>query len=254
MSAVNDTHVWVHGHNGKMGREILGLFDAGRNPDGLMLRGGSGSGTSGAELESGLGASDCVIDFSTVAGNEVLLQHLEQGSAKPASVILGTTGLSESVLGRWKVLAKKRAFRLLIAPNTSVGILMTLRAALSVAGLCSKQNFDIEIVETHHRGKKDAPSGTAAFLADQISESVGQPWTSGRQGERARDEIGVHAIRGGGVFGEHSVRLIGDFEEITISHRAFSRTLFASGSLILAVWLLKQPPGAYTILDVDDHP
>jgi 4-hydroxy-tetrahydrodipicolinate reductase len=167
------------------------------------------------------------------------------------SVVIGTTGLPAAQLAAWRDTAAAQELRLLIAPNTSVGILVALKAAILAATPLVGIGFDVEITETHHRAKVDAPSGTARFLADSLAQAIPElNVVTDRRGARQRGELGVHSVRGGGVFGEHEIRLLGDAEEIRISHRAFSRSLFASGALVLAGWILKQEPGVYGLLDV----
>ena len=115
-----------------------------------------------------------------------------------------------------------------------------------------KLGFDIEICEAHHRGKRDAPSGTAKHLADAIAETLtrARPIFH-RDGGRLPGEIGIHSVRGGGVFGEHEVRLLGDNEELAVTHRALNRAIFARGALTLSRWLLAQRAGFYTLDDVE---
>jgi len=263
------TSLWLHGATGRMGQEIRKACADGHS-GGLHLVGGSSrcfedfSGT--GQIHGGLVVTvpslghalrqapwDLLLDFSTLDGNHMLLDALAlPGSLRGQAVLIGTTGLGDDSLARWRAVALTHHLRLLIAPNTSVGILLTIRSALLAAGPLSRLGFDIEIVETHHRLKKDAPSGTARFLANTLAASVGGlNVVSNRDHARQPGELGVHAVRGGGVFGEHVIRMIGDGEEITIGHRAFTRSLFAQGALVLGQWLLRQPPGVYGILDVD---
>jgi len=261
--------LWLHGSTGRMGQEIRKAC-ADEQHSGLHLIGGSsrrfedfcGTGKVHGGLvvtAPNLGHSlrqvewDLLLDFSTLAGNHLLLEALAQAAPlKGQAIVIGTTGLSRADLSQWRTVAADHHLRLLFAPNTSVGILLSVKAALLAAGPLSRLGFDIEIVETHHRLKKDAPSGTAKFLADTIAEGVGGlEVITNRSDARKTGELGVHAIRGGGVFGEHTIRMIGDSEEIAITHRAFSRGLFAQGALVLGRWLLRQPPGAYGILDVN---
>ena len=191
-----------------------------------------------------------IVDFSTLEANELLLNSLEQSTGREYSVIVGTTGLSPSQIQRWQALGSIK-HRILIAPNTSIGILLLAKVAMQITGVTTHLSFDTEIVETHHREKKDAPSGTAKFLADSITRSVDRlkaVWH--RDNPRRSGEVGIHAIRGGGVYGEHAIRILGDNEEICLSHRAFSRSLFASGALTLSRWLTKKPPGFYYLWDI----
>lgn len=255
-------NLWIHGSSGKMGREIQkSLLET---PGKFRLVGGSARKFEGETFLQGRAVTaeqlahaldkdkiEVVLDFSTTEANEILFEAVQKTEAKSLKVVLGTTGLGEAKLEAWKALIKKRNFGLLIAPNTSLGVLLTARAALLAAAPLAKLGFDIEITETHHRLKRDAPSGTARFLAETIVGGVPDlKITTERDGARQPGELGIHAVRGGGVFGEHEVRILGDNEEITISHRAFSRGLFAGGALVLARWLAEQGPGCYGLLDV----
>lgn len=261
-SAEKPLNLWLHGSSGKMGREIQkAIVDTSGK---FRLIGGStrkfegetflqGRAVSAEQLAQALDKDkiEVVLDFSTPEANDLLFEAVKLTEAKSLKVLLGTTGLGDSRLAAWKTLAKQRGLSLLVAPNTSLGILLTAKAALVAAAPLAKLGFDIEITETHHRQKRDAPSGTARFLAETLADGVpGLKITTDRDGARAPGELGVHAVRGGGVFGEHEIRLLGDDEEITISHRAFSRGLFASGALILARWLAGQRPGTFGLLDV----
>ena len=259
------TRIWVHGITGRMGREIQAICAAGRASH-LQLTGGSartiegdplfvGKTTTPAVLASALqnSGAELVLDFSSAAGNQVLLTAIRSDPHfKLKSVLIGSTGLSDDDHVSWRQLAADRELRLLFAPNTSLGILMTVKAASLIAPSLRDLGFDIEITETHHRRKLDAPSGTAKFLADSVASAVGGlTVVNDRHGERKEDELGVHSVRGGGVFGEHEIRIIGDSEEVRISHRAFSRNLFAAGALVLARWLPAQKTGVYGLLDIN---
>lgn len=261
--AAAEIGLWIHGISGRMGGE---LKKAAANQAGFKLIGGS---SHFVELPSGeqeaastaltpehlykyLSAAEVnlIVDFSGPTGNALLLAALSQATLKEKSVLLGSTGLSSDSLTAWKDLSIRSNLRLLIAPNTSIGILLALAAALRVAPTLVQNGFDIEISETHHRGKKDAPSGTARFLAEALAQRLNLKPNYDRSGAREAGEIGVHAIRGGGVTGEHVIRFIGDNEELCLSHRAFSRSLFATGALNLGRWLTTKPPGAYELQDV----
>ncbi len=194
---------------------------------------------------------DLVLDFSSPDGNALLLKALTLGKVKNLHVLVGTTGLDAKAQKQWAALAKSLSLAVLMAPNTSIGVLVATKAALFAAAPLAKLGFDVEIVETHHRAKKDAPSGTAKFMAEVLQEGLtGTKIQTARSGARQAGEIGVHSVRGGGVFGEHEIRLLGDNEEITLKHRAFSRTLFASGALVLGRWLLQQKPGFFLLRDI----
>jgi 4-hydroxy-tetrahydrodipicolinate reductase len=145
---------------------------------------------------------------------------------------------------------------IVFAPNMSVGVNLTFALAKTATSIL-KENFDIEIVEKHHRHKKDSPSGTAIRLAEVIAQTKGkelsQIWKHGREGEvgaRTRDEIGMHAVRGGDFVGEHTVIYAGDGEVIEITHKASSRDIFAKGALRAAKWVSTVTPGLYSMQDV----
>lgn len=262
--------VWINGSSGRMGLEIQkSLLEDGKQ---LRLIGGSSRKFEGAHFHQGKVVTkellaetwlktasdlriDLLLDFSTLEGNQLLLESIEEAAKKGLknkALLIGTTGLSPAVLKRWQQVACSQQLTLLMAPNTSIGILLTVKAALLAAGITTQMGFDIEIVETHHRMKVDAPSGTAKFIANTLVENIeGLSLCLNRRGARQRGEVGVHAVRGGSVFGEHEVRIIGDSEEITISHRAFSRALFAKGALVLSTWLMRQKPGVYGLMDIN---
>jgi 4-hydroxy-tetrahydrodipicolinate reductase len=255
--------VWIHGSSGKMGRELQQVMAAAPARFGLV---GGSSRTFESELflqgklvtaetlahALARDAVDVIVDFSTPSANDVLLAAMRLLSV-PRRVLVGTTGLSAEALAAWKALASKGPHSVLIAPNTSLGVLVMARAVALAAAPLARAGFDIEIVETHHRAKRDAPSGTARFLADAVrktSPSLSVSMGPRPAGPRSDGEIGMHSVRGGGVFGEHDVRCLGQDEEVTLSHRAFSRALFASGALTLSSWLAKRPPGLHSLDDV----
>ena len=251
MATQNDrSSVWIHGISGKMGQEIKSLLDSERYVKDWDLKGGSALDSSVEKTRDQISDSDCFIDFSSQDGNEFFYRVLEGTDLVGKTVLIGSTGLTDEQKNLWHQLATKHQWKLMIAPNTSLGVILTLKSALSIAGICSEHDFDIEIEETHHRYKADAPSGTAVFLGDHMAEAANKRWVSGTDGLRNPEEIGIHATRGGGVFGEHKIRFISDYEEISIQHRAFSRTLFASGALALLSWLKQKDPGIYQVTEV----
>lgn len=246
------TKLWLHGLTGRMGQEIERLARTGEN--GLKVVGGSAEGLSSTALAKELAAKriDVIVDFSTPEGNALLLKAVTAGKIRGQAVLIGTTGLTTAAIRGWESAAKRQSLKLLVAPNTSIGILIGLKAALLAAPPLAALGFDVEIVETHHRMKKDAPSGTAKFFAENLRGALkGSQVVTGRKGARKTKEIGLHSVRGGGVFGEHEIRIIGIDEELRISHRAFSRKLFASGALVLCRWLAGQKPGRHRLEAID---
>ncbi|MFK7823401.1 MAG: 4-hydroxy-tetrahydrodipicolinate reductase [Oligoflexales bacterium] len=240
-------NLWIFGISGRMGQEIQ---DLSHHQKQINLLGGTEEDTSLKTNVSGVGEADLVLDFSGANGNKALLNLLADERLEKKAILIGSTGISSEDLNRWKDLASEFSHNILLAPNTSLGIYLSLQAALNIASICTGHGFDLEIEETHHKHKKDSPSGTAVYLAKQLAEETSFNPVYGRDNIRHDKEIGVQATRGGGVFGEHKIRFLGEHEEISISHRAYSRTLFAKGALVLGHWILKQKPGLYQISDI----
>jgi 4-hydroxy-tetrahydrodipicolinate reductase len=199
-----------------------------------------------ANMAGGLMDCDAVIDFSLPGAAADLFQALVQ---TPRPAVVGTTALD----GDARSLAEKASARapILISPNLSLGVAalksLTRHAARFLEG------FDVEVMEIHHRGKVDAPSGTAGALLGVLEEGGGKSALFGRHGKDARrkaGEIGVHALRGGSVTGEHTVFFFGDGERLELRHVAESRKIFALGALGAARWLAARKPGLYTMDDI----
>ncbi len=251
--------LWINGLSGKMGLELQTLIASSERWD---LIGGTGAGelvdrvsglsyTDWQKLPECLSRTDVLVDFSAHSANAELLKVFQENSnLRDKAVLIGTTGLAPAQKEAWAQVAKDRRLRLLLAPNTSLGILLTLKISQQLAGVLNELNFDIEVLETHHRAKIDAPSGTGTFLADGLARTVDKRTTYGRTGLRETNEIGIASLRGGSVFGEHEIRFLGDHEELLVSHRALSRQLFAQGALLLASWVVTQNPGSWHLDDV----
>jgi 4-hydroxy-tetrahydrodipicolinate reductase len=204
------------------------------------------------DLPQALAEADVILDFSSAEGSPVLQQALQKAGIRNRLIIVGSTGLSESVIQKWHVIAATQEHRVLIAANTSRGILESMRTLRILAALARDGKFDIEIIETHHSAKVDAPSGTALLLAQTLLREL-PGWTTiyGHARKRAEKSIGLHAVRGGGVVGEHTIRFIGQHEEVSILHRAFKRSLFAEGALQLVTELMQKQPGhCYSLFDL----
>ena len=190
--------------------------------------------------------AEVLIEFTSP---EATIEHLAY--RKP--VVIGTTGLSEAQQEEIEEAAKQ--VPILLAPNTSVGINLLGEVVGELSGKLGS-SYDIEVVEAHHRNKKDAPSGTALFLARAAAGGRGQDLdkvaTYGREGvsPRERGEIGIHAIRGGAVVGEHRVTFYSEGEEVEVVHRALSRSTFATGALRAAKFLADAEPGLYSMRDL----
>jgi 4-hydroxy-tetrahydrodipicolinate reductase len=261
--------VVVCGAMGRMGRAILtSLAD---NPYGLTLSGVveaaghpllgkevgavTGAGRGGLRLSDdfagAIAAADVAIDFTTPDSS---LRHAEACAAAGKAIVIGSTGLLEEQLRRIRDAAGKVA--IVQSPNMSIGVNLMFRVAADVARVLGEE-YDVEIVETHHRFKKDAPSGTAVKLADTVAsalgrrmEDVGVCGRKGMVGERPRKEIGVFAVRSGDVVGEHTLVFGGIGERFEITHRAHSRETFARGAVRAAAWVLGKPAGLYDMAAV----
>jgi 4-hydroxy-tetrahydrodipicolinate reductase len=191
--------------------------------------------------------AEALIEFTTP---EATVEHLSYG--RPA--VIGTTGLSEEQLARVERAAATSP--IVLAPNMSVGV-NVLRVLVRELSVTLGPLYDIEIVETHHRNKVDAPSGTALFLARAAAEGRGRTLDEvavhGRVGRAPREEgeIGIHALRGGAIVGEHRVIFYGPGEEVEVTHRALSRRTFADGALRAARFVARATaPGLYSMQDV----
>ncbi|MDD9970367.1 MAG: 4-hydroxy-tetrahydrodipicolinate reductase [Myxococcales bacterium] len=203
-----------------------------------------------SDLVAAVTGCDVLIDFSLPAGTQAALAACRE--ARRAAVV-GTTGLEVAQQDALAALAEVAP--VVFAPNFSVGVNVfwaLARRAVEMLG----EEFDLEIVEMHHRNKVDAPSGTAARLLEVAAEARGvsaDAAVHGRQGvigARTQREIGVHALRGGDVVGDHTLILAGPGERVDIAHRAHSREIFARGAVRAAKWVVAQPPGLYSMGDV----
>ena len=192
------------------------------------------------------GTADVIIDFS-YPGN--LDDILERARRDGAAVVIGTTGFSEAQLQ--KIRGASAELRIMHSSNYSVGVAVLKRAVAMVAPAL-KDAFDIEIVETHHNQKADAPSGTAKMLLAAVDPDGSYDHVYGREGiTGARGhEIGIHALRGGTVAGEHSVFFFGTDETLEFRHTATSRRIFAAGAMRAARYVVAQPAGLYSMDDV----
>ena len=254
------TRVAVIGAAGRMGREVV---RAALEDDSFELVGGvveSGAPELGADLgelcgwgRSGAAASEnppdnaeALVEFTTP---EATVEHLAYG--RPA--VIGTTGLSDEQLSRVEEAAKN--VPIVLAPNMSVGVNLVREMVRELAEKLGT-GYDVEIVEAHHRNKVDAPSGTALLLARAAAEgrrkNLEDLAVYGREGRSPREEgeIGIHALRGGAVVGEHRVIFLGAGEEVEVTHRALSRRTFANGALRAARFVAGARPGLYSMRDV----
>ena len=246
--------VIMHGCNGKMGKNIVNLlandtqaqvvagidgFDEGKNPFPVF------SSITECTVEA-----DVIIDFSIASAVDALLDYCVE---KKVPCVLCTTGLSEEQLQKMKEAAEKVA--ILKSANMSLGINMLLKLVKEATAVLAPAGFDIEIVEKHHNLKVDAPSGTAIALADSINEVLNNTYEyvydrSQTREKRKTNEIGISAVRGGTIVGDHDVIFAGEDEVITISHSAASKCVFAAGAIRAAKWLPGKAPGRYEMKDL----
>lgn len=209
-----------------------------------------------SDLRAALAAADVAIDFSQPHATRA---NIAACCAARTPLLIGTTGFAAE-LTEPELDAAASEIPLLIAPNTSLGVAL-LTELVRRAARALPAEFDIEIIEAHHRMKRDAPSGTALALARAADEGRGMApaealagTSAPRIGPRRQGAIGFAVVRGGDIVGEHTVLFAGPGEEIRLGHRAGDRTLFARGALQAALWLRGQPPGRYgmsNIVDVD---
>jgi 4-hydroxy-tetrahydrodipicolinate reductase len=191
------------------------------------------------------------IDFSVPSAS---VENVKAAAAAGAAMVIGTTGISAS--DKTAIAAAAKTIPVVLAPNMSMGVNVMLKLIADAARLLGPA-YDIEIVETHHRAKRDAPSGTALRLAEAVAEASGRDLAKtaryerhGDIGPRTAEEIGIQTLRGGDVFGDHTVFFLGQGDRIEITHRASSRDTFAHGAVRAALWLAGKPAGLFDMRDV----
>lgn len=252
----------VAGAGGRMGSRIAALS---REYEGLSLTGvfekkghkdvGKDIGGFGINLtdsiESVIDEADVIIDFTHTSST---LEHLSAASKKGKAMVIGTTGFSKTDMGEIRSFAE--GIPCVLSSNMSLGVNLLLKVLRDVAKALGDE-YDVEIVEAHHRLKKDAPSGTALRMAEVIADALGRDLDEdavyarkGMIGERTGKEIGIQTVRAGDIVGEHTVLFGGLGERIEITHRASSRDTFARGALRAALWLKDRPAGLYDMQDV----
>ncbi len=245
--------IWLHGITGRVGGELVKAIVA--RPEQFSLIGGANKDFlyanvelnkptpwSDAALVECLKQSDMIIDFSLPDGTRHLVHKLQELAPKldklPA-LLIGTTGIKAPELSQIAAELLKQQIKILLTPNTSVGIGLLLQASIRIAQTAIDAGFDMSLLDIHHRHKIDRPSGTALLIQDQITKSLSQ-----------EAPMEIVAQRTGGVLGEHHLSFGSDEEMIHISHVALSRALFAKGALYLSQWLTQREPGLYTWEDV----
>lgn len=194
---------------------------------------------------------DVLIDFSLPDATE---QNMQICAVNNVAMVIGTTGFNEQ---QEQVLAKaSEKIAIVYAGNYSTGVNLSLKL-LNMAAKAFGEDADVEVIEAHHKHKIDAPSGTAYMMAEAVAEARGQNLKDvavygreGQTGERKAGTIGIHAIRGGEIIGDHTVMFIADGEVVEITHRARARMTFAAGAVRAATWVIKQEVGQYNMQDV----
>jgi 4-hydroxy-tetrahydrodipicolinate reductase len=259
------TKVVVTGAAGRMGTQIVRLV---RAEEDLSLAGAverSGNGGQDAGVAAGLGnigvpivedlagalaGADVVVDFTS---HEASARHAEICAEKGVALVIGSTGFTPEAKAR--VGAAARRIPVVLSPNMSVGVNVLFELVRRAARTLGDA-YDVEIVEIHHKRKRDAPSGTAVRLGEVAAEALGREpdvlafSRHGILGERPPWQIGVQTLRGGDVVGEHTVFFCGEGERLELTHRATSREQFARGALRAARWIAGKPAGLYDMADV----
>lgn len=253
--------VCVLGPSGRMGRAVIEAA-AGRNDVAIAAaldRGDApgigkpiaGSVVATADVAAALAVADVYVDFTAPVATRAVA---EAARGRHLAGVIGTTGLGRDDEAAIDALALVAP--VVVAANFSLGVNLVLGLARAAARALGPE-WDAEVVETHHRAKRDAPSGTALMIARAIAAGHGVDYDSvkrhtrdGDVGPRPRGEIGVQSVRGGDVIGEHTAYFFGAAERIEISHRATSRAIFAAGALRAAAWVVGKPPGRYDMLAV----
>ena len=258
----------VNGAAGRMGRQLLGAIS--ERPDATLSGASdapgqasigvdasvlSGGNSAGVVVEDNLSnivkSSQVIVDFTAP---KVSLAVLEAAVDTNTAVVIGTTGFDPDQLEQLHSYAQRMP--IMFAPNYSVGVTVTLDL-LAKAARALGDDYDVEVIEAHHRHKVDAPSGTAIKMGEVVAEALGRDLATcaiyGRQGitgERETKTIGFETIRAGDIIGDHTVLFAGNGERIEITHKATDRMTFARGAIRAAVWLSTQPAGIYDMRNV----
>lgn len=244
----------MHGCNGHMGQVISGIVE--KDPDAEIVAGidiadqGKNSYPVFTDIDACQVEADAIIDFSSAKATDKLLEY---SAARQIPVVLCSTGLSQEQLAKVEETSRKVA--VLKSANMSLGINTLLKLVQDAARVLAAAGFDMEIVEKHHRLKLDAPSGTALALADSINEAMDNQYhyvydRSQKREKRDDKEIGISAVRGGTIVGEHEIIFAGQDEVIEFKHTAYSKAIFGKGAVEAAKFLAGKPAGRYDMIDV----
>ncbi len=242
--------------HGEPGMTVAGATERPGFSPGLDAGVAAGMGAIGVPVVTGLeealaGGADAVVDFTSF---EASVAHAEICAPRGIPLVVGSTGFTAEARARISATASR--IPLVLSPNMSVGV-NVLFALVHEAAQILGDAYDVEIVEMHHKKKKDAPSGTAVRLAEIAVEALGRDAARdlayerhGMIGERPPRQIGVQTLRGGDVVGEHTVYFAGEGERLELTHRATSRDQFARGAVRALRWIVGKPPGMYDMADV----
>ena len=244
----------MHGCNGHMGQVISGIVE--KDPDAEIVAGidiadqGKNSYPVFTDIDACQVEAVAIIDFSSAKATDKLLEY---SAARQIPVVLCSTGLSQEQLAKVEETSRKVA--VLKSANMSLGINTLLKLVQDAARVLAAAGFDMEIVEKHHRLKLDAPSGTALALADSINEAMDNQYhyvydRSQKREKRDDKEIGISAVRGGTIVGEHEIIFAGQDEVIEFKHTAYSKAIFGKGAVEAAKFLAGKPAGRYDMSDV----
>ena len=244
----------MHGCNGHMGQVISGIVE--KDPDAEIVAGidiadqGKNSYPVFTDIDACQVEADAIIDFSSAKATDKLLEY---SVARQIPVVLCSTGLSQEQLAKVEETSRKVA--VLKSANMSLGINTLLKLVQDAAKVLATAGFDMEIVEKHHRLKVDAPSGTALALADSLNEAMDNKYhyvydRSQKREKRDDKEIGISAVRGGTIVGEHEIIFAGQDEVIEFKHTAYSKAIFGKGAVEAAKFLAGKPAGRYDMSDV----
>ena len=244
----------MHGCNGHMGQVISDIVE--KDPDAEIVAGidiadrGKNSYPVFTDIDACQTEADAIIDFSSAKATDKLLEY---SAARQIPVVLCSTGLSEEQLAKVEETSRKVA--VLKSANMSLGINTLLKLVQDAARVLAAAVFDMEIVEKHHRLKVDAPSGTALALADSLNEAMDNKYhyvydRSQKREKRDDKEIGISAVRGGTIVGEHEVIFAGQDEVIEFKHTAYSKAIFGKGAVEAAKFIAGKPAGRYDMSDV----
>lgn len=249
------TRILLHGCNGKMGKVISQALD--KNDSCIVVAGVDINTKTDFNYPVFATPSECnvdfdvIIDFSTM---KALPAIIEYAKVSKRGIVVATTGLTEEYKYLYKALSLE--VPVFVSANMSLGINILISLAQKATAILN-ENFDIEIIEAHHNMKIDAPSGTALMIADAINETVDGRYNyeydrHASHEPRTKNEIGIHAIRGGTIVGDHTVLFAGSEEVIEITHRAQSRNVFAQGAIAAAKFIAFRSPGLYSMKDLID--